>query len=178
MSEEAAAILERPGVRRVRAALEAAGSKAVPVALEASARTAEDAARALGVAVGQIVKTLVFLVGDRPVVALVAGDRRCRPEALGAALGLEGPVRRADAATVRNATGFAIGGVAPVGLPERLPCAIDSSLGRFDRVWAAAGHPHAVFESGLDELVRLTGGVVAAIADEPEGAAGPSAAAG
>lgn len=176
--EEARGILERPAVRRVRAALAAAGSKAAPVALEASARTAEDAARALGVAVGQIVKTLVFLVGERPVLALVAGDRRCRAEALAAALGLEGPVRRADAETVRQATGFSIGGVAPVGLPERLPCAIDSSLGRFARVWAAAGHPHAVFASDRDELVRLTGGVVAAIADDPEGAAGPSSAAG
>jgi prolyl-tRNA editing enzyme YbaK/EbsC (Cys-tRNA(Pro) deacylase) len=178
VSEAVRAILDRPAVRRVRSALEAAGSKAVPLTLEASARTAEDAARALGVAVGQIVKTLVFLVGERPVLALVAGDRLCRAETLPAALGLEGPVRRADAETVRKATGFSIGGVAPVGLPDRLACAIDSSLGRFDRIWAAAGHPHAVFESRLDELVRLTGGVVAAIARDSEGAAGPSPHAG
>ncbi len=178
MSGEAEAILERPAVRRAPAALEAAGSKAVPVALEASARTAEDAARALGVAVGRIVETPVFPVGDRPVLAPVPGDRRCRAETLPASLGLEGPVRRADADTVRKATGFSIGGVAPVGLPDRLPCAIDSSLGRFATLWAAAGPPHAVFASDLEELVRLTAGPVAAIADDPAGAPGPSSAAG
>ncbi len=158
-------ILARPAVERVRRALEAAGSAARPVALEGSARTAEDAARALGVEVGQIVKSLLFLVGGRPVLALVAGDRRCRSEALPGALGLEGQVARADAETVRAATGFAIGGVAPLGHPERLPCAIDQSLGRFDRLWAAAGHPHAVFETSPAELARLTGGVVAEIGE-------------
>lgn len=156
--------LANASVRRVQAALEAAGSPARVVALEATARTAEDAARALGVTVGQIVKSLVFLVGGRPVLALVAGDRRCRPEALGPALGLAGAVERADAASVRAATGFAIGGVAPLGHPAPLPCAIDSSLGRFAVLWAAAGHPHAVFQTSLDELRRLTGGVVAEIA--------------
>lgn len=161
------AILDRPAVRRVRAALEAAGATGRPIALEATARTAEDAARALAVEVGQIVKTLVFRIGERPVLALVAGDRRCRAEALPEVLGLSGPVARADADMVRAATGFAIGGVAPVGLPAPLPCAIDSSLGRFAALWAAAGHPHAVFETRLEELVRLTGGVVAAIAEAP-----------
>lgn len=158
-------VLQGASVRRVAQALEALGSAARPVALEATARTAEDAARALGVEVGQIVKSLLFLVGGRPVLALVAGDRRCRPEALGAALGLEGEVTRADAETVRRATGFAIGGVAPVGHPAPLPCAIDASLGRFGRIWAAAGHPHAVFETDPEELARLTGGVVAAIGE-------------
>jgi prolyl-tRNA editing enzyme YbaK/EbsC (Cys-tRNA(Pro) deacylase) len=160
-------ILGRPAVERVRRALEAAGSPARPVALAATARTAEDAARALGVEVGQIVKSLLFLVGGRPVLALVAGDRRCRPAALPGLLGLAGEVARADAETVRAVTGFSIGGVAPVGHPTTLPCAIDASLGRFERLWAAAGHPHAVFETSLAELVRLTGGVTGAIA-EPE----------
>lgn len=155
--------LANASVRRVQAALEAAGSPARVVALEATARTAEDAARALGVAVGQIVKTLVFLVGGRPVVALVAGDRRCRAEALGPALGLAGAVERADAAAVRAATGFAIGGVAPLGHPAPLPCAIDASLSRFETLWAAAGHPHAVFGTSRAELLRLTRGVEAEI---------------
>lgn len=154
------AILVRPAVVRVRAALEAAGAEGRPVVLAASARTAEDAARALGVAVGQIVKSLLFLLGERPVLVLVAGDRRCRPEVLPAVLGLEGRVVRADAETVRRASGFAIGGVAPIGHPTPLPCAIDASLSRFARLWAAAGHPHAVFPTSFEELVRLTRGVV------------------
>lgn len=157
--------LDNPSVRRVRAALEAAGSPARLVELAATARTATDAARALGVEIGQIVKTLVFLVGGRPVVALVAGDRRCRVEALAPALGLEGAVERADAAAVRAATGFAIGGVAPLGHPAPLPCAIDSSLARFATLWAAAGHPHVVFATRRAELLRLTGGVEAEIGD-------------
>lgn len=158
-------VLENASVRRVAEALAARGATGRPLALEATARTSDDAAQALAVEVGQIVKTLVFLVADRPVLALVAGDRRCRPEALAAALGLAGSVTRADAATVRRATGFAIGGVAPIGHPAPLPCAIDASLRRFARVWAAAGHPHAVFETSPEELVRLTGGTVAAIGE-------------
>jgi prolyl-tRNA editing enzyme YbaK/EbsC (Cys-tRNA(Pro) deacylase) len=106
-------------------------------------------------------------VGGRPVLVLVAGGRRCRLGALPPLLGLKGEVLRAGAETVRAVTGFSIGGVAPVGHPARLPCAIDSSLGRFVTLWAAAGHPHAVFETSLAELVRLTGGVTGAIA-EPE----------
>ncbi|MCS6780906.1 MAG: YbaK/EbsC family protein [Geminicoccaceae bacterium] len=154
------AVLARPAVLRVRAALEAAHAEGRPVVLAATARTAEDAARALGVAVGQIVKSLLFLLGERPVLVLVAGDRRCRPELLPELLGLEGRVVRADAETVRRVSGFAIGGVAPIGHLEPSPCAIDASLGRFDRLWAAAGHPHAVFPTSLAELARLTRGVV------------------
>ena len=150
--------LATPSVRRVQEALAAGGSSARVIALAETARTAEDAARACDVEVGAIVKSLVFVIGGRPVMALVAGDRRCAEQALAAALGLEGTVRRADAQEVRAATGYAIGGVAPVGHPAPLPVAIDASLGRFERVWAAGGHPHAVFETSLDELVRLTGG--------------------
>ncbi|MEJ5231009.1 MAG: YbaK/EbsC family protein [Geminicoccaceae bacterium] len=131
--------------------------------------SAADAAEAVGCALGQIVKSLVFLVGGRPVLALVAGDRRCRPESLPQLLGLEGPVARADAETVREATGFAIGGVAPVGHPAPLPCAVDSSLARFDRLWAAAGHPHAVFPTSFPELLRLTRGIAGEIAEVAPG---------
>jgi prolyl-tRNA editing enzyme YbaK/EbsC (Cys-tRNA(Pro) deacylase) len=148
-------------VGRVREALAAAGSPAEVVALEASARTAADAALACGVPVGAIVKSLVFEIGGRPVMALVAGDRRCDQSALAAALGIEGEVRRADARMVREATGFAIGGVAPIGHPRPLPTAVDASLGRFGLIFAAAGHPHCVFGTSLDELLRLTGGRLA-----------------
>ncbi|GAA0581760.1 YbaK/EbsC family protein [Caenispirillum bisanense] len=152
--------LENASVRRVREALADVGALHEVMALPTSARTAQEAADSLGVPLGAIVKSLVFTVAGQPVLALVAGDRQCVPEALPPVLGLEGGVRRADAAVVRDATGFAIGGVAPVGHPAVLPTAIDASLGRFDAVWAAAGHPHCVFRTTLDELRRITPGVV------------------
>ena len=99
--------------------------------------------------VGAIVKSLVFEVDGEPVLALVAGDRRCDLAALPAALGRAGAARRCDADRVRAATGFAIGGVAPVGHLTPLPTAIDASLGRFARLFAAAGHPHCVFATSL-----------------------------
>ena len=167
-------ILENESVKRVRTALAEAGSEAQVLALADTARSAEDAARSIGTELGSIVKTLVFTVGDRPVMALVSGDRRCREKALPGVLDLEGRVRRADADAVRNATGFAIGGVAPIGLGQDggpappIPVAIDAGLERFATVYAAAGHPHCVFATTADELVRLTGGIVSdAITTEP-----------
>lgn len=143
-------------VRRVRAALEAAGSPAAIVELAETARSAEDAARAVGCPLGAIVKSLVFAIDGRPVMALVAGDRRCDIAALPAALGIAGKATRADADLAREATGFAIGGVAPVG--HALPVVVDASLRRFAEVWAAAGHPFCVFRTTPEELLRLTGG--------------------
>ena len=103
--------LAHPAVRRVQAALEAAGSDAQVIALASTARSAEDAAQSIGTPLGSIVKSLVFTVGGAPVMALIAGDRRCDTAALAGALGREGRARRADADAVRDATGFAIGGV-------------------------------------------------------------------
>jgi prolyl-tRNA editing enzyme YbaK/EbsC (Cys-tRNA(Pro) deacylase) len=157
------ALLTSDSVRRVQAALAAHGLADRIVELAEAARTAEDAARACDVPVGAIVKSLLFEIDGEPVLALVAGDRRCDPQALPAALGRSGMVRRCDANKVRAATGFAIGGVAPFGHLTLLPTAIDASLGRFTRLFAAAGHPHCVFATNLAELVRLTGGTVAAI---------------
>jgi prolyl-tRNA editing enzyme YbaK/EbsC (Cys-tRNA(Pro) deacylase) len=154
--------LDRPSVRRVQAALREAGSAAQVVALAETARTAEDAARSLGCPLGAIVKSLVFRIEGRAALALVAGDRRCDADALPAALGLAGPATRADADFVREATGYAIGGVAPVGYPRPLPTALDAGLGRFDVLWAAAGHPHCVFATAVSELLRLTGGRLSA----------------
>jgi prolyl-tRNA editing enzyme YbaK/EbsC (Cys-tRNA(Pro) deacylase) len=150
-------LLDRPAVRRVRDALAAGGSAARIIALSDTARTAEDAARAVGCDLGAIVKSLVFTIGAQPVMALVAGDRRCNDKALKATLGLEGKVRRADADTVRQATGFTIGGVAPVAHATALPMVIDASLQRFETVYAAAGHPHCVFATSVSELESLTG---------------------
>jgi prolyl-tRNA editing enzyme YbaK/EbsC (Cys-tRNA(Pro) deacylase) len=128
--------------------------------LDSTARTAQAAADSVGCPLGAIVKSLVFQVGGRAVLALVAGDRQCDTGRLPAVLGLDGKAGRADPDLVRAATGFAIGGVAPVGHPAPLPTAIDASLGRFEVLYAAAGHPHAVFPTSLEELVRLTNGKV------------------
>lgn len=157
------ALASSESVRRVRAALAAHGLGDRIVELAGTARTAEDAARACGVEAGAIVKSLVFEIAGEPVLALVAGDRRCDLAALPAALGRQGDARRCDADKVRAATGFAIGGVAPVGHLAPLPTAIDASLGRFPRLFAAAGHPHCVFATDLAELTRLTAGTVAPI---------------
>ncbi|MFC3229144.1 YbaK/EbsC family protein [Marinibaculum pumilum] len=155
------ALLARPAVQRVAASLKAGGAAAEIRALAETARTAQDAANALGCPVGAIVKSLVFAVEGRPVMALVAGDRQCDTKALGGVLqsrfDLSGKVGRADADLVRAATGFTIGGVAPVAHAEAMPIVLDASLRRFDTIWAAAGHPHCVFSSNVDELLRLSG---------------------
>lgn len=171
------ALLAREPVRRVQAALDDAATGARVVALAETARTAADAARALGCPVGAIVKTLVFRAGERAVMALVAGDRACDMERLMRHLRLDRPAARADADFVRAATGFSIGGVAPVGHPQPLAIAIDESLGRFDRLWAAGGHPHCVFATTYDELCRISGGLAGQIAaaDAPATAAAPGA---
>jgi prolyl-tRNA editing enzyme YbaK/EbsC (Cys-tRNA(Pro) deacylase) len=153
-------LLAREPVRRVQTALAAGGSGAQVIALADTARTAADAAASLGVPVGAIVKSLVFAVDGKAVLALVAGDRQCAVEQLPNVLGLAGKPGRADADLVKQATGFSIGGVAPVGHATKLPVAIDASLGRFTQIYAAAGHPHCVFATTLAELSGLTGGYV------------------
>lgn len=163
--------LDHPAVRRVQTALREKGSRAEIIELETTARTAEDAAHSLGVEVGAIVKSLVFTIDGDPVMALIAGDRRCDTRALGPAFGRSGLVLRADAERVREVTGFVIGGVAPVGHPAPLPTVIDDSLGRFETVYAAAGHPHCVFPTSMLELSLLTGGAVTkgiSIADQDD----------
>lgn len=153
-------LLSSASVARVRDALRAAGSSGTVMALAETARTAQDAADSIGCPLGAIVKSLVFTVGGRPVMALVSGDRQCDTKQLGPSLGLEGKCRRADADVVRHATGFAIGGVAPLAHPAPLPTAVDGGLGRFETIYAAAGHPHCVFGTSLDELLRLTDGIL------------------
>jgi prolyl-tRNA editing enzyme YbaK/EbsC (Cys-tRNA(Pro) deacylase) len=145
-------------VQRVQQALRAAGSESQVMALSETARTAQDAADSIGCELGAIVKSLVFRIDGAAVLALVAGDRRCDTKTLPGALDMSGKCKRADADLVRAATGFAIGGVAPLGHPRPLATAVDASLGRFDTLYAAAGHPYCVFPTTLEELVRLTDG--------------------
>ena len=152
--------LQHPSVMRVRAWLAQAGSTAEVIELNETARSAQDAADSIGTELGSIVKSLVFAVAGKPVMALVAGDRQCDTKALAVVLGDAGKAKRADADLVREATGFAIGGVAPVAHEQNLPIVIDASLGRFTTVYAAAGHPYCVFATSLAELARLTGAEV------------------
>lgn len=122
-------------------------------------RTAEDAARAIGCSLGQIVKSLVFVAAGRPVVALISGVNRVDPERLGRLAGL--PVAKADADTTRAATGFSIGGVPPFGHLQALPIYVDRDLLGYGVVWAAAGRPDSVFAIGPDRLLEMTGGSLA-----------------
>ena len=148
----------KQSVQRVADALVAAGIEAEIVELSDSSRTAEEAAVAIGTSVPRIVKSLVFLADDAPILALVSGSNRLDTDRLGAALGRT--IARADAATVRSATGFAIGGVPPLGHVTSLDVLIDRDLLQYDVVWAAAGTPHAVFPIRPDALVSATNGRV------------------
>lgn len=155
------------GVQRVREALAAAGLSSEVKELSASTRTAQDAASAVGCQVAQIVKSLVFRIqdGDRPLLVLVSGTNRASEALLAALAG--GPVARADADFVRARTGFAIGGVAPLGHAEPMAVLVDRDLMSFPLVWAAAGSPNAVFALTPADLLRVTGGRVADVADAP-----------
>jgi prolyl-tRNA editing enzyme YbaK/EbsC (Cys-tRNA(Pro) deacylase) len=141
----------------VQAALAAAGSGALVRELPESAHTAADAAAALGVEEAQIAKSLVFLADDEPVLVVLRGVDRVDPARVGAVLGAA-KVRRGDADTVRAATGFAIGGVSPVGYREGLRVLIDPALARHPVVWASGGTPNAVFPTSFAELVAISGG--------------------
>jgi prolyl-tRNA editing enzyme YbaK/EbsC (Cys-tRNA(Pro) deacylase) len=145
-------------VRRVVDALADAGLAIEPRTFPEGTKTAADAAAAIGVEVGQIVKSLVFLVDGSPVMALVAGDNQLAEAKLSAVHG-GGVVGRADADAVRAATGFPIGGVPPVA--HDLPICIDEDLLRWDEVWAAAGTWTDVFPIAPADLVRISGGAVA-----------------
>jgi prolyl-tRNA editing enzyme YbaK/EbsC (Cys-tRNA(Pro) deacylase) len=119
-------------------------------------KTAQDAARAIGCDVGQIVKSLVFMADDRAVMAYTSGANRVDVGRLGELVGA-GVVRRATPEEAREATGFAVGGTPPFGHPERLPSVVDEDLLRWDEVWAAAGTPDSVFPLPPSELLRVSG---------------------
>jgi prolyl-tRNA editing enzyme YbaK/EbsC (Cys-tRNA(Pro) deacylase) len=154
-------ILDSPSVLRVRAALDAAGVSADIVALPDAARTAKAAADALGCSVAQIANSLVFRLvrSHAPLLVMSSGANRVDVARLESLAGE--PAGKADAAFVREATGFAIGGVAPVGHPSPLRTFVDRSLLAFEDIWAAAGHPHTVFRLTPDALLRITGGTLA-----------------
>jgi Cys-tRNA(Pro) deacylase len=151
-----------PNVARVTDAARAAGVEISVERFPEGTRTAADAARAVGCEVGQIVKSLVFMADDRPIVALVSGANRVDLARLARATGAA-EARRADGDEARAATGFAIGGVPPFGHATQVSVLVDRDLLAYDRVWAAAGLPDAVFAITPAELVGATGGDVADI---------------
>ena len=154
-----------PGVQRVAAALAALGHAHAPRMLDDAARTAQQAADALGVALGQIAKSIIFRRKSDGVAVLVitSGDRRVDEKKVAALVGALG---RADADFVKAQTGFSIGGVAPLGHVVPPVALIDRELFRFAEIWAAAGHPHAVFRLTPADLERLTGAPVADVVAE------------
>jgi len=152
--------LERPVVKRVRDALVTSGIGDNAINLETSARSAQAAADALECELGAIVKSLVFCIGTRFVMALVAGDHQCIEENLPKAFNMKGTVRRPQASEVKAITGFSIGGVAPIGLNHPLPMVMDASLKRFDLIYAAAGHPNCIFPSRFNALSKATNALI------------------
>jgi Cys-tRNA(Pro) deacylase len=157
-----------PNVDRVVAAARDAGLELAVERFPHGTRTAADAARAVGCDVAQIVKSLVFVADGDPVVALVSGANRVDVARMATALGA-GLVRRADGDEARTATGFAIGGVPPFGHDRPLTVVVDRDLLEHDRVWAAAGLPDAVFGIAPSDLVRVSAGSVADVAETPTG---------
>jgi Cys-tRNA(Pro) deacylase len=154
--------MKSSAVERVVGALAAAGITTEVKEFAESTRTAEDAAAAIGVTVGQIVKSLVFLSGSQAILALVSGPNRASRQKLAALTGAESVVQP-DADTVRRLTGFSIGGIPPVGYSSRLPTFCDPDLLQYSVVWAAAGTPHAVFSISPSQLVALCEAKVADI---------------
>jgi prolyl-tRNA editing enzyme YbaK/EbsC (Cys-tRNA(Pro) deacylase) len=153
--------VDRPeGFQRVARALAERGHPHAPRWLDAAARTSQEAADALGVAVGQIAKSVIFRrrSDGAAVLVVTSGDRRVDEKRVAA---ITGPLARADAEFVKASTGFSIGGVAPLAHTAPPVTLIDRELFRFAEIWAAAGHPNGVFKLSPGELERLTGAPVA-----------------
>ncbi|MFC9788138.1 YbaK/EbsC family protein [Rhodococcus sp. NPDC127528] len=146
-----------PEAAHVAQTLIARGHHGVVVTREEPTHTAAQAAAALGVDVAAIVKSLVFLLDDEPVLLLVSGAHQVELERTGKRL--EGTLTRAPADMVRRATGQPVGGIAPVGHPTNLPTYVDTALADYPELWASAGHPNAVFRTTFRELVRITAGL-------------------
>ena len=149
-----------PSAQKVQQALQALGVTLQVVELPDSTRTAIEAAQAVGCQVGQIVKSLVFKTkrSQRALLVIASGNNRVDEKLIEARIGE--PLGKADAEFVRQQTGFAIGGVPPLGHASPLLTFIDQDLLQYERVWAAAGTPHAVFELNPADLARMTGGEI------------------
>ncbi len=165
---------DSPRVAEVVRRLREAGATGEVRELPDSARTAAQAAAQLGVPVGAIANSLVFDVGGNPLLVLTSGAHRVDTRAVAELLGVP-EIRVATPDFVREHTGQAIGGVAPVGHPAPIGTLVDVELARHEQVWAAAGHPHTVFPTTYDELLRLTEGTPAEVGPGPVETALPEA---
>jgi len=155
----------KPAVQRVQAAIAALGLDRQVIELDVEARTSAQAAAALGVHVAQIAKSLVFTMNGAPLLVIASGANRVDEAALGRLAG--GRVKRADPDTVRQATGYAIGGVPPLAHAGALQIYIDRDLLQYDLVYAAAGVPECVFPLTPEELIQCTGGSVVDVRETP-----------
>jgi len=159
-------VLEKAAVQRAQAALNNNQMPGKITVLADSARTAADAAAALGIQVGQIASSLVFKLPDETALLVITSGRHRVDTAMVASLLGVDSLGRADADYVKEVSGYSVGGVAPVGwvnLPHTT--LIDEALNEYDIVWAAAGHPHAVFPTSFSELQRATGATPAKVGD-------------
>ena len=152
-------ILDKEPVKRVQEFITKFDSKLKVLSLNTTARTAKDAAESLGCEVGAIVKSLVFRADDTFLICLVAGDKRCSLNKLKKVISKK-DVCMANAEEVKVNTGFSIGGVAPIAHLKKLNILIDQSLGRFQSVFAAAGHPNSIFKIEYSQLVQMSKGEV------------------
>ena len=157
-------LLEKEAVKRVQKSLSSFDVSLKAQALEQSARTAKDAATALRCEVGAIVKSLLLKADDEFILCLVSGDKKCSLNKVKKLTGKK-DVCMANAEDVKEKTGFTIGGVSPVGLTNNLEIMIDNKLNRFQDIYAAAGHPNAIFRINLENLIKLTKGTVMEISE-------------
>ena len=160
-------ITDKPeGFQHVTRALRAQGHPHAPRFLDTAARTSQEAADALNIAVGQVAKSVIFRrrADDVAVLVVTSGDRRVDEKKVAA---LVGPIGRADAEFVKTKTGFSIGGVAPLAHATRPVTLIDRELFRFEEIWAAAGHPHGVFMLSPRQLEALTAAPVVDVVHGP-----------
>jgi prolyl-tRNA editing enzyme YbaK/EbsC (Cys-tRNA(Pro) deacylase) len=150
-------VKEKAAVKRVLAALHEYGLEGEVHVLSDSARTAQEAATGLGIEVGQIASSLIFkLPDDSPLLIITSGRHRVDTDLVAKNLGVE-KLGRVDADYVKEKSGFSIGGVAPIGWVSPATILIDQALNDYEVVWAAAGHPHAVYPTTYDELIQCTG---------------------
>lgn len=159
-------VLTNPSVLRVTALLKELGCSGEPTILSESARTALDAANALGIEVGQVASSIVFkLPSGNALLVITSGRHRIDTELVAKNLGVE-KLHRADADFVKNASGFSIGGVSPVGwINQPEITLIDVALNEHEVAWAAAGHPHSVYPTSFVELLRVTGATSMVVGD-------------
>ena len=152
-------LLDKGPVKRVEKFLKGFDQSLEVIVLENSARTAKDAAIALGCDVGAIVKSLLFKTGDNFILCLVAGDKRCSLNKLKKIKNIK-DISMASPEEVKTQTGYTIGGVSPVGHLSKLEIFIDKSLERFNELFAAAGHPNCVFKINFNDIQKITNGKV------------------